>query len=85
MHRANPHHYTPLPTESRHTTPHHTTHEVTLGLEESLQTAVAYRAVIGILGYALSAALVPAIAKYTLRKGLCGKDLGKRFTVGRWV
>jgi len=40
---------------------------------------VAYLA-IGIFGFILTDRLVPKIKEYTLRKGICGKDLGKRGT-----
>jgi hypothetical protein len=35
---------------------------------------------IGIAGYFMTNKLVPRIKQYTLRKGICGKDLGKRGT-----
>ena len=35
---------------------------------------------IGIAGYWITNKLVPNIKQYTLRKGICGKDLGKRGT-----
>jgi len=40
---------------------------------------VAYLAM-GIFGFILTDRLVPKIKEYTLRKGICGKDLGKRGT-----
>jgi len=33
-----------------------------------------------VLGYAATSRLVPNIQQYTLRKGICGKDLGKKGT-----
>ena len=33
-----------------------------------------------VLGYFATTKLVPQIKQYTLRKGICGKDLGKRGT-----
>ena len=33
-----------------------------------------------VLGYVATSKLVPNIQLYTLRKGICGKDLGKRGT-----
>jgi hypothetical protein len=36
---------------------------------------------IAIVGYSLTALMVPSIQVYTLRKGICGKDLGKRGTL----
>lgn len=35
---------------------------------------------VGIIGYYTTSKLVPNIKQYTLRKGICGKDLGKRGT-----
>ena len=35
---------------------------------------------IGMAGYWMTDKLVPNIKRYTLRKGICGKDLGKRGT-----
>ena len=35
---------------------------------------------IGVAGYWMTNKLVPNIKQYTLRKGICGKDLGKRGT-----
>lgn len=37
--------------------------------------------IVGISGYVVTDALVPNIKQYTLRKGISGKDLGKRGTV----
>ncbi len=34
----------------------------------------------GVFGFVLTNRLVPSIKEYTLRKGICGKDLGKRGT-----
>ena len=34
----------------------------------------------GFFGFVLTNRLVPSIKEYTLRKGICGKDLGKRGT-----
>jgi hypothetical protein len=36
---------------------------------------------VALLGFAATNKLVPKIKQYTLRKGICGKDLGKRGTV----
>ncbi|CAB9527765.1 dolichyl-phosphate N-acetylglucosaminephosphotransferase [Seminavis robusta] len=36
--------------------------------------------VVGVLGYVVTNALIPNIQQYTLRKGISGKDLGKRGT-----
>ena len=33
---------------------------------------------ISLLGYGLTSALIPLIATYTLKRGICGKDLGKK-------
>jgi hypothetical protein len=35
---------------------------------------------VGLLGYVITDALIPNIQQYTLKKGICGKDLGKRGT-----
>ena len=40
---------------------------------------LAYVAV-ALLGYVATLKLIPNIKQYTLRKGICGKDLGKRGT-----
>ena len=34
---------------------------------------------ISVLGYALTSTLIPLIATYTLKRGICGKDLGKKW------
>ena len=34
--------------------------------------------VISILGYAATSAFIPTIGEFTLKKGICGKDLGKK-------
>lgn len=34
----------------------------------------------GLFGFVLTDRLVPHIKEYTLRKGICGKDMGKRGT-----
>ena len=36
--------------------------------------------VMGVFGFILTNKLIPNIQEYTLRKGICGKDLGKRGT-----
>ena len=36
--------------------------------------------VVAILGYLVTYRLVPSIKQYTLRKGISGKDLGKKGT-----
>lgn len=36
--------------------------------------------IVGIFGYLLTNALIPNIQQYTLRKGISGKDMGKRGT-----
>ena len=36
---------------------------------------------IAIVGYMLTTLMVPSIQVYTLRKGICGKDLGKQGTL----
>ena len=35
---------------------------------------------VAIFGYLVTDQLVPSIQQYTLRKGICGKDLGKKGT-----
>lgn len=35
---------------------------------------------VAIFGFAATNHLIPTIQQYTLRKGICGKDLGKRGT-----
>lgn len=35
---------------------------------------------VSILGYMATYRLVPSIKQYTLRKGICGKDIGKKGT-----
>lgn len=37
--------------------------------------------VISLVGFLLVNALVPVVAEYTLKRGICGKDLGKKGTV----
>ena len=34
--------------------------------------------VISILGYAATSSFIPTIGEFTLKKGICGKDLGKK-------
>ena len=34
--------------------------------------------VISILGYASTSVFIPTIGEFTLKKGICGKDLGKK-------
>jgi UDP-N-acetylglucosamine--dolichyl-phosphate N-acetylglucosaminephosphotransferase len=41
---------------------------------------IAMSTVIGIIGYFLTSLLVPVMAEYTGKRGLCGKDLGKKGT-----
>ena len=36
--------------------------------------------IVGVFGYLVTNALIPNIKQYTLRKGISGKDLGKRGT-----
>lgn len=43
---------------------------------------VAQSCCIGVLGYLLTDRLVPVVGAYTLRKGLCGLDMGKKGTAG---
>jgi hypothetical protein len=38
--------------------------------------------IVALLGYAVTNRLVPNIKQYTLRKGISGKDLGKKGTPG---
>lgn len=37
--------------------------------------------IMAIVGYVITILMVPSIQVYTLRKGICGKDLGKRGTL----
>lgn len=45
----------------------------------SSQQLLAYM-FMGVLGHLATRKLIPSIQMYTLRKGICGKDLGKRGT-----
>jgi hypothetical protein len=56
------------------TTTTRTKNETTLA-----QQLIAYM-IIAMIGYATTQKLVPHIQQYTLRKHICGKDLGKRGT-----
>ena len=38
-------------------------------------------AIMACIGYICTNKLIPIISNYTLRKGICGKDLGKRGTI----
>ena len=48
--------------------------------EVSIESAIAAYLLMGICGYVATAQLVPHIKHYTLRKGIFGKDLGKKGT-----
>jgi UDP-N-acetylglucosamine--dolichyl-phosphate N-acetylglucosaminephosphotransferase len=41
---------------------------------------ILWSSVISVLGFLLTNELIPIFAQYTLKRGLCGKDLGKRGT-----
>lgn len=49
-------------------------------IEASIESAIAAYLLMGICGYVATAQLVPHIKHYTLRKGIFGKDLGKKGT-----
>ena len=42
---------------------------------------VGVSAFVGLAAYLLTRSLVPVVAEFTLKKGLCGKDLGKKGTI----
>lgn len=46
--------------------------------DEIFVNIVLYSIAISILGFVSTSALIPLIAEYTLKKGICGKDLGKK-------
>lgn len=46
----------------------------------SIPTQLLAYLIVAICGYGATSKLVPHIKHYTLRKGICGKDLGKRGT-----
>jgi hypothetical protein len=56
-----------------------TGNEVTLDLDGVGSQLLAY-VTVALLGFIATDKLVPHIKKYTLRKGITGKDLGKRGT-----
>jgi len=53
---------------------------VVISNEEALPLLI-WSLVISLLGYVMVNALVPVVAEYTLKKSICGKDLGKKGTV----
>lgn len=57
---------------------------VVLRMEDAqLQLAIAGRAAVGVAGFLVTYWLIPVVSQYTLRKGLSGKDLGKRYTASK--
>lgn len=73
----------PLDTLQRWYTYFFTTHEYDSNVEQipTVATQLLVYILIAIAGYILTTIMVPSIQVYTLRKGICGKDLGKRGTL----
>jgi sterol desaturase/sphingolipid hydroxylase (fatty acid hydroxylase superfamily) len=60
---------------------HEQQHKYALGLSSlSLGAQLVVYIIVALIGYYTTHRLVPHIQQYTLRKGICGKDLGKRGT-----
>jgi hypothetical protein len=58
---------------------HHRQEDSSMSIPPVSSQLLAYLG-IGVFGFILTNKLVPHIKEYTLRKGICGKDLGKRGT-----
>lgn len=51
-----------------------------LGEKAEASTQLIAYVVVAVFGFVVTDSLIPNIQQYTLRKGICGKDLGKRGT-----
>jgi hypothetical protein len=48
--------------------------------EKAASTQLIAYVVVAVFGFVVTDSLIPNIQQYTLRKGICGKDMGKRGT-----
>jgi len=51
-----------------------------LGAKAEVSTQLIVYVSVAVIGFFVTDRLIPNIQEYTLRKGICGKDLGKRGT-----